>query len=107
MPLLLIRRPAFLAHLRGLDSISPTVFPAHTFILSELMPVNPTFKRSQKYSRYLFDLFISGNARYLSCAIPFFVIHCFAHVIIAHFYFVSNTARVIFTFENKCYSSCF
>ena len=44
MPLLLIRRPAFLAHLRGLDSISPTVFPAHTFILSELMPVNPTFK---------------------------------------------------------------
>ena len=73
MPLFLIRRPAFLAHLRGLDSISPTVFPAHTFILSELMPVNPTFKviTAILAIHYLYDLFISGNARYLSCAIPF------------------------------------
>ena len=44
MPLLLIGQPAFLAHFGGLYSISPTVFPAHTFILSELMPVNPPFK---------------------------------------------------------------
>ena len=44
MPLLLIRRSALLAHLRGLDSISPTVLPAQIFILSESIPVNPLLK---------------------------------------------------------------
>ena len=72
MPLL-IGRPAFLEHFGGQNSISPTVFPAHTFILSKLMPVNPTFKviAAILAIHYLYDLFISGNARYLSCAIPF------------------------------------
>ena len=44
MPLSLIRRPAFLAHFRGLDSISPTVLPAQLFILSKPTPVYPPLK---------------------------------------------------------------
>ena len=56
-------------------------------------------------SHYLYDLFISGNARYLSCAILFVVIHCFCSCDNRPLLFVSNTARVIFTFENKRTSS--
>ena len=107
MPLSLIRRPAFFAHFRGLDSISPTVLPAHTFILSEPMPVNPPLKViTQRYPRFILFLraFISGNARYLSCAIPF-VIHCFAHVIIARSFIFAKYSKLHFHFENKCYSS--
>ena len=44
MPLFLIRRSAFLAHLRRLDSISPTVLPAQPFILSKPTPVYPPLK---------------------------------------------------------------
>ena len=57
MPLFLIRRPAFLAHLRGLDSISPTVLPAHTFILSESIPVNTPLKViTQRYQQFILFL---------------------------------------------------
>ena len=54
MPLFLIRQPAFLAHLRGLDSISPTVLPAHTFILSKSIPVKPPLKViTQRYPQFI------------------------------------------------------
>ena len=99
MPLLLIGRPAFLAHFGGLDSISPTVFPAHTFILSELIPVYTPLKViTQRYLQFLLFLrdFLSGNARYLSCAITFcYPLFCSCDN--RPLFCLSNTARVIFT----------
>ena len=108
MPRLLIGRPAFLsAFWRAQFFLAHSVPRAyiHSLRTDADRPHVQSDHKIARDSHCLYDLLLSGNARHLSCAIPFFVIYCFSHVIIVHFCFVSNTARVIFTFKNKRTSS--